>query len=65
MTNLQYNEEAIMRMCKYCGKPLKIGFCVHQGAEYYCSTKCLEKKYTQKQIDKLRCTDDCFYMEWE
>lgn len=46
-----------IRRCTECGKPMKEGYLIEQGGEYYCSDECLHKNYTQEQWNCLCCQD--------
>lgn len=40
-----------VRCCSECGKPMYEGFCIEDGAEYYCSDECLHKNINQEEYD--------------
>ena len=42
-----------IRVCSECGKPMYEGYCIEDGAEYYCSDECLHKNLSDKQFEKL------------
>ena len=42
-----------VRACSECGKPMTEGFCIEDGAEYYCSEECLHKHLTEEEFDNL------------
>lgn len=42
-----------IRVCSECGKPMYEGYCIEDGAEYYCSDECLHKNLSGKQFEKL------------
>lgn len=42
-----------VRCCSECGKPMYEGFCIEDGAEYYCSDECLHKNINQEEYDAL------------
>ena len=42
-----------IRVCSECGKPMYEGYCIEDGAEYYCSDECLHKNLTDKEYEKL------------
>lgn len=42
-----------IRVCSECGKPMYEGYCIEDGAEYYCSDECLHKNLSDKQYEKL------------
>ncbi len=41
------------RCCSECGKPMYEGFCIENGAEYYCSEECLHKNISEEEYAKL------------
>ena len=41
------------RCCSECGKPMYEGFCIENGAEYYCSEECLHKHLTEEEYENL------------
>lgn len=61
-----YNLEGI-RTCSYCGRPMDKGYCIEQGAEYYCCRKCLNKEITDDEFNKLydNGKGDSYYTEWD
>ena len=42
-----------IRVCSECGKPMYEGYCIEDGAEYYCSDECLHMNLSEKQFEKL------------
>ena len=42
-----------IRVCSECGKPMMEGFCIEDGAEYYCSEECLHKNLTEEEYENL------------
>ena len=42
-----------IRVCSECGKPMTEGFCIEDGAEYYCSEECLHKNLTEEEYENL------------
>ena len=42
-----------IRVCSECGKPMTEGFCIEDGAEYYCSEECLHKNLTEEEYNDL------------
>ena len=42
-----------IRVCSECGKPMTEGFCIEDGAEYYCLEDCLHKHLTEEEYDNL------------
>ncbi len=41
------------RCCSECGKPMYEGYCIENGAEYYCSDDCLHQNLSEHQYQKL------------
>lgn len=56
-----------MRTCNICGKEMAEGFCVDNGAEYYCSTGCLLCAYTEEEWAEMYDdgNGDSYWTEWE
>ena len=55
-----------MRLCSECGKPMKEGYTIDNGLEYYCSDECLHKNYTEEQWKEMYNDDgDNYWTEWE
>ena len=42
-----------IRVCSQCGKPMYEGYCIEDGAEYYCSGGCLHQNLSEHQYQKL------------
>ena len=42
-----------IRVCSECGKPITEGFCIEDGAEYYCSEDCLHKNLSDEEYENL------------
>ena len=42
-----------IRVCSQCGKPMYEGYCIEDGAEYYCSDECLHQNLSEHQYQKL------------
>ena len=42
-----------VRACSECGKPMTEGFCIEDGAEYYCSEDCLHKNLSDEEYENL------------
>ena len=55
------------RICSHCGKPMRAGYCIEGGSEYYCSDECLHEHYTEEEY--LEMYDggegDSYWTEWE
>ena len=41
------------RICNECGKPMKQGYCIDGGSEYYCSDRCLHVHYTPEEREEM------------
>ena len=57
----------MLRKCDMCGKPMKSGYVIGGGLEYYCSDKCLHKIYTKEEWNNLydEGNSDSYWTEWE
>ena len=55
-----------IRVCSECGKPMYEGYCIENGAEYYCSDECLHKNMTQEEFDTLYDdgNGDSYWTSW-
>lgn len=55
------------RLCSECGKYMTRGYVIENGFEYYCSSDCLNKHYTDDEYLKLYDdgNGDSYYTEWE
>ena len=55
-----------IRVCSECGKPMNEGYCIEDGAEYYCSDECLHANMTDKQFEKLydEGRGSSYYTSW-
>lgn len=42
-----------VRCCSECGKPMTEGYCIEDGAEYYCSEDCLHKNLSDEEYENL------------
>ena len=42
-----------VRACSECGKPMTEGYCIEDGAEYYCSEDCLHKNLSDEEYENL------------
>lgn len=56
-----------MRICSVCGKPMRSGYIIHDGEEYYCSDECLHSNYTEAEYLELYDdgNGDSYYTEWD
>ena len=56
-----------MRYCSECGKPMREGYCIDNGLEYYCSDECLHKHYTEEEwLDMYDDgNSDNYWTQWE
>ena len=65
--NKMMHDENNIRRCSHCNKPMKNGYCIDNGLEYYCSDECLHKHYTDEEWENLY--DDgngnSYWTEWE
>jgi len=55
-----------VRCCSECGKPMYEGFCIENGAEYYCSKECLHKNISEGEYTKLYDdgNGDSYWTSW-
>lgn len=54
-----------VRRCSNCKQPMKQGYVIDNGVEYYCSDECLHQHYTTKEFLDLYDDGDSYYTEWE
>ena len=54
-----------VRKCNVCGCEMFSGFCVRDGEEYYCSSKCLDTVYSEDEYLDMFLDDEIYYTEWE
>ena len=55
-----------IRVCSECGKPMTEGFCIEDGADYYCSEECLHKNFTEEEYNNLydEGRGNSYYTSW-
>lgn len=55
------------RTCSECNKGMNQGYCISDGAEYYCSDNCLHKHYTNAEFNEMYDYGDggSYWTEWE
>lgn len=53
------------RVCKVCGKRMWQGYCIDDGAKYFCSDDCLLQEMTQEEYDELFEEDAAYWTEWD
>lgn len=55
------------RICSACGKPMKKGYCIEGGMEYYCSDECLHTAYSDDEYLELydEGNGDSYWTEWD
>ena len=55
-----------IRVCSECGKPMYEGYCIENGAEYYCSEECLHKNLTDEEYENLydEGRGDSYWTSW-
>jgi hypothetical protein len=55
-----------IRVCSECSKPMTEGYCIEDGAEYYCSEECLHKNLTDEEYENLydEGRGDSYYTSW-
>lgn len=55
-----------IRICNCCGKVMREGYGLESWGEYYCSTECLFKNYTEDEYQELHDIDEgTGWTEWE
>lgn len=54
-----------MRTCSECGKKMNEGYCIQDGADYYCSDACLYKNIPQERYLDMYYNDDAYWTTWE
>jgi hypothetical protein len=56
-----------MRTCDQCGEPMRAGYCIDAGAEYYCSDECLCQNYTIGQYESMydNGEGESYWTEWD
>jgi len=58
-------EEEEERICSVCGKPMKEGYCLDGGLEYYCSDECLHRDFTDEEWqDECKENPDSYWTTW-
>ncbi|MCQ2199105.1 MAG: hypothetical protein MJZ19_05225 [Paludibacteraceae bacterium] len=59
-----WNDEPCRR-CSYCGKLMRVGYCVRGGDYYFCSDECLHTKFTPEEWNREYESDnESYYTEW-
>lgn len=58
-------KEIIIRHCSICGAPMWDGYCIDNGAEYYCSAEHLSVVYTPDEYAELYKMGVAYWTEWE
>jgi hypothetical protein len=53
------------RTCAACSKTMTKGYCIADGAEYYCSDECLHTEISKEEYDELFDMDCAYWTEWE
>ena len=59
------DKNSTKRICNECGKEVHSGYCIENGAEYYCSDECLWAWYSEEEYDELCQQDAAYWSEWE
>lgn len=52
------------RQCDECKKGMNEGYCIADGAEYYCSDNCANKHYTDNELAKMYKDGDSYWTDW-
>jgi len=53
------------RKCDECGELFNEGYILNDGDEYFCSKKCVNQKYSEKEFKELLELDLIYFTEWE
>ncbi len=55
------------RVCSECGKPMRSGYVVNGGLEYFCSDECLHKHYSEQEYLEIydNGNGDSYWTEWD
>lgn len=53
------------RTCSHCGKRMVEGYCLYEGADYYCSDDCLHAEMTHEEYMEAYEADDAYWTDWE
>lgn len=64
---MEEDDEEDIRKCSECNTPMKEGYCISGGCEYYCSDECLHKHISPDEWIELYDdgNSDSYYTEWE
>ena len=56
-----------MRVCSECGKPMRSGYIIADGYQYFCSDECLYKNYSESEYLDMYDdgNGDSFWTTWE
>lgn len=52
------------RTCTACGAPMREGYCVDDGAEYYCSDTCLHENYLSFEWERMHEEGEGYWTTW-
>lgn len=54
------------RVCTHCGKVMREGYCIENGAAYYCSDECLMAEMTMEEYEEQYDdgNGDSYYTDW-
>lgn len=53
------------RTCSFCKEGMDEGFCINDGEEYYCSSKCLDTQISQKDYYAMYENGTAYWTEWD
>lgn len=55
-----------VRCCSVCGRAMTEGYCIENGASYYCSDECMSKEMTREEFLELYDdgNGDSYWTEW-
>ena len=52
------------RVCTACGELMQEGYCIDDGAEYFCSDDCLNSYYSEEEYLELCEQDSAYWTTW-
>ena len=52
------------RECTNCDCLIREGYCIHDGAEYFCSDDCLHGWYSEEEYEELCKQNKAEWTQW-
>lgn len=52
-------------ICSECKEEMDEGYCIEDGAAYYCSASCLYKNFTRDEYMDLYESGNAYYTDWK